>query len=473
MTFFDMLAMSVGNLWRRKLRTFLTLLGVLIGTSSIVAMLSIALGMKEMVMAEYSSFGSATQITVYEGSSDSSSAQGSDSLKLTESNAKIFEEMEHVVGVEPNLLLDLTIVQGHYTGWGQMCGIPKDSLKKKEVGEGRLPDSSNANKLEVLAGNTVLLHFYDDRDIENSGYYVTGELPKVDLMKKAFTAVTYNDNAVEEAPADTGTEGEENTDDTAAGEDADFEDLYMAKINMKVTGFMKGEPDEYSMDSDYMFVDIDQLKSYLTKNFKKGQIPGQPKNSKGRPFNEWVYNQVNVEVDDSENVDTVLQSIQDMGFQASSNKELIESAQQMLGIVELVLGAIGMVAFLVAAIGIANTMMMSTYERTKEIGVMKVLGCDMRDIRMLFLSEAGFIGFIGGAAGLLFTMLLSKIANVAFSAYIKSEPEMSALDANISVIPLWLMLAAVLFATLMGMLAGYFPANRAMKLSPLAAIRNE
>ena len=145
----------------------------------------------------------------------------------------------------------------------------------------------------------------------------------------------------------------------------------------------------------------------------------------------------------------------------------------MIGIVELVLGAIGMIAFLVAAIGIANTMMMSTYERTKEIGVMKVLGCDMKDIRMLFLSEAGFIGFIGGVAGLAFTMTLSAIANIFYAAYAASQPGMSGLDARISVIPWWLVLGAIAFATLMGMLAGYFPANRAMKLSPLAAIRNE
>lgn len=474
MTFYDMLAMSVGNLWRRKLRTFLTLLGVLIGTSSIVAMLSIALGMKEMVMAEYSNYGTATQIMVFEGFSEQgSSNKGSDSLKLTESNIKNFENLEHVVGVEPNLRLDLTITQGHYTGWTTLCGVSKESLKEKEVGEGRLPDSINPNKLEVLAGNTVLTNFYDERDMEMGGYYSTGKLPDVDLMKKAFKATTYNDNAVEESSSDTTLGEEEGTNDAAVDNAASDENEYLTKISMKVTGFVKGGPDEYTIDSDYMLVDIDQLKAYLTKNYKKGQIPGQSKNSKGRAFNEWVYNQVAVEVDDSENVDQVLQSIQDMGFQASSNKELIESAQQMFGIVEVVLGAMGMIAFLVAAIGIANTMMMSTYERTKEIGVMKVLGCDMRDIRMLFLSEAGFIGFIGGVAGLVFTMSLSKIANVIFAAYTASEPGMSGLDAHISVIPWWLMLAAIVFATLMGMIAGYFPANRAMKLSPLAAIRNE
>ena len=161
-----------------------------------------------------------------------------------------------------------------------------------------------------------------------------------------------------------------------------------------------------------------------------------------------------------------MKSIQDMGFSASSNKDLIDSAQKSLQIVELVLGGIGMVAFLVAAIGIANTMMMSTYERTKEIGVMKVLGCDMRDIQKLFLAEAGFIGLIGGLVGLVMTYGISIVLN-HFTA------NMDGINGNISVIPWWLALAAVAFSTLMGMIAGYFPARRAMKLSPLAAIHTE
>jgi ABC-type antimicrobial peptide transport system permease subunit len=185
-------------------------------------------------------------------------------------------------------------------------------------------------------------------------------------------------------------------------------------------------------------------------------------------LNEWVYSSIVVNVDDADNVESVTKDIQDMGFHAESNKELLQSAQNSLQIVELVLGGIGMVAFLVAAIGIANTMMMSTYERTKEIGIMKVLGCDMRDIQKLFLAEAGFIGFLGGVVGVGLTYGISVVIN-----YVVRSMMESSMSGNISVIPWWLAAAAIAFSTVMGMIAGYFPARRAMKLSPLAAIRTE
>ena len=129
------------------------------------------------------------------------------------------------------------------------------------------------------------------------------------------------------------------------------------------------------------------------------------------------------------------------------------------------LGGIGAVSLIVAAIGITNTMMMSIYERTKEIGVMKVIGCDMRDIRTLFLMEAGFIGLIGGVVGIGFSFLISFIIN---QIVMKMGMEMT-----LSYIPLWLAGSSVGFAILVGMVAGFFPALRAMRLSPRAAIRNE
>ena len=157
-----------------------------------------------------------------------------------------------------------------------------------------------------------------------------------------------------------------------------------------------------------------------------------------------------------------------MGYNTSTNVEYMDSMKSQLAIIQAVLGGIGAISLLVAAIGIANTMMMSIYERTKEIGVIKVLGCSLKNIKQMFLMEAAFIGFIGGAAGCILSYGLSAIIN-----FVTGHGEAMGFTGNISYIPIWLVFAAMGFAVFVGMAAGYFPALRAMKLSPLAAIRNE
>ena len=177
------------------------------------------------------------------------------------------------------------------------------------------------------------------------------------------------------------------------------------------------------------------------------------------------YDEAVVKVKDMKDVERVQQAIKDMGFQASSLTEYLNSMQEQSRMLQMVLGAIGAISLIVAAIGIANTMVMAIYERTKEIGVMKVIGASVRDIRMLFLTEASFIGFMGGIAGIIISFAVSKIINVVALSMGQTY--------NISVIPWYLAVAAVLFATLMGTAAGFMPAVRATKLSALAAIKTE
>ena len=474
MSFYDLMTMSLGNLWRRKLRTVLTVLGVLIGTTSIVAMLSLAFGMKQMIMDEYASMGSVTQIMISGGGGDmdSSASQTDTSTMLTETNMQMFQDMEHVKNVLPQLSFDGNMQSGRYSGYGNLIGVDQSILDSQELEKGDIPQKGSTGTLQVIAGNQILTGFGYVQGDEYVDYYSTGELPNIDLMTQIRQLQVYNEMADTTSDAgSTDDSADASSDSTGTDSSADDaavqpeEDNSTLNFRIKVAGIMAGGVDEYNTYSNNLLVNIDDLKSYLTKNFGKGNIPGQPKPN-GKPMNEWVYSTLVVDVDDASNVDSVMKDIQDMGFSASSNKDLLDSAQKNLQIVELVLGGIGMVAFLVAAIGIANTMMMSTYERTKEIGVMKVLGCDMRDIQKLFLAEAGFIGLIGGIVGLGLTCGVSALIN-------HFAVSMGGMKGNISVIPWWLALAAVAFSTLMGMVAGYFPARRAMKLSPLAAIHTE
>ena len=175
------------------------------------------------------------------------------------------------------------------------------------------------------------------------------------------------------------------------------------------------------------------------------------------------YSQIWVKCENIDEVIEIQKQIQDMGYGAYSLQDALKAAQESASQLQMLLGAIGGVSLLVAAIGIMNTMMMSIYERTKEIGIIKVLGCRMRNIAELFLTEAAYIGLIGGLIGLGISYGLSTLLN----QFVMQSVGMR------SVIPLYLSLGAVLFSIVVALISGMYPAIRAMKLSALSAIRSE
>ena len=149
----------------------------------------------------------------------------------------------------------------------------------------------------------------------------------------------------------------------------------------------------------------------------------------------------------------------------------MENVESQALIIQAVLGGIGGITLLVASIGIANTMVMAIYERTREIGVMKVIGATGGDVMKMFLMEAGLIGACGGLLGLVCSLGASKLINYLAGDFMGTG--MGGETYNISVIPPYLMLFALIFAFCIGIVAGLYPARRASKLSPILAIRNE
>ena len=577
----DILGMSLTNLWRRKMRTLLTVLGVIIGTASIVVMLSLGIGLKQAMVEQVSSAGGLTEIQVT-GGDDS----GMSDRLLDDETMQTFLDMDHVDSVEPQLTYSMPMQIGKYeSDYVNIIGIPQKNLKEIELEEGKAPETENGS-LSLIVGNQVLGDSFFETATGEYPYWETNELPDVDLMKgPLFGGITVEDgytdtdtseeaadvplvdsvdpafaetdeedfsvdddfsvNDSSDASVDNGTDfsdqsaddgmdssdisgadgtdtsvsGDTDTstennasgltgDDTTSATDASVTgsdinfitsgdsslgydgvnedgtsdtDTYTSftsdvkKVQLKVSGITAGTDSDYTEFSYNCYADIDSLKTFLKKNYTENQvIPGQPTDKSGKPYRDLKYSQFVVTVDDSSNVEDVLQEIQDMGYYGETNKEWIEETEKQFMIIEAVLGGIGAVAMLVAAISIANTMTMSTYERTKEIGVMKVLGCGLGNIRSMFLAEAAFIGFLGGIAGVVLSYILSIVLNRFVAPNFMADMIADyGSDVNISSIPLWLVGLAIVFSTLIGMIAGFFPAQRATKLSPLAAIRNE
>ena len=158
MNFLDIVLMSIGNLWRRKLRTLLTVLGVVIGATSVVVMLSLGIGLKASVMENEEQYGAMTEIQVSGGGYYMENSSSSDLLLNDEALAN-FKGMENVESVHPKLAMAGNLIQGKWSTWVTIYGIDQQELDKIEVDEGKVP-TANSGKMELLIGNQIITNFF-------------------------------------------------------------------------------------------------------------------------------------------------------------------------------------------------------------------------------------------------------------------------------------------------------------------------
>lgn len=466
----DLLRMSISSLRRRKLRTFLTILGVVIGTASIVVMISLGLGLQQSMYEEVEQNGGTTSLTVTGkdgggmmfGGFGGMEEQEESQKYITDEVIKELKQLEHVKSASPVLNISAMALKGKYESYMELVGMSQEGLQalnlKLEDG-GTLPDP-NSPELQLVYGNMVLSNFTEKGG--GTSFWETGELPDIDLKKDSVFLILDQEGYY----MSQGSAGEIPSGEGEGGSVASKRPP--KKYVVKASGVIAGGTDTYTANSYSVFCDVDQLRTCLEKEFRGRVIPGQPATKSGKPYKKFVYSSAKIQADDMENVEALSDSIRALGYNVSTNIEYIESMKKQFAMVQALLGGIGAVSLFVAAIGIANTMMMSIYERTKEIGVMKVIGCSLGNIQQMFLLEAAFIGLVGGIIGNIISFIMSGAIN-----FLVAQGGMGAAAGKTSVIPLWLVLASLLFAMLVGTVAGYFPARRAMKLSPLAAIRNE
>lgn len=429
MIFSDLLKMAFMNLWRRKLRAVLTVLGMVIGVSSIVVMMSLGVGIRQATMESYENMGSLTNITVsswrwVENANGGSSTE----TKLDKKAIETMRQIPGVVAVMPRINAYGIIKSGKWVADASILAIDGDVAEQFgiELSEGRYPEyKRGGSTYEIVMSESVLNWFYDP----NTGKQAVDREgnPKVTMDSRFQLTFDYNSAF-----------GSRNT-----------EPGYIPGKTYRVNAVGQVSPDNNEF-SWYCLMDIEALQKLAKENEKFISLDTSS------------YDSVLVKCESTDAVATVKETIDAMGYGTSSLQDSLEQAEQQMQQIQYLLGAIGGVSLLVAAIGIMNTMMMSIYERTREIGIIKVLGCRMDNIAELFLTEAAFIGLFGGALGLGVSYGLAAIINFLIGS--------SGFNA---LIPLWLALGALVFSIAVAMLSGLYPAIRAMRLSPLTAIRNE
>ncbi len=448
----DLIAVCIQNLLRHKARTFLTVLGVVVGCCSVVIMISIGIGMRRAQEKTLAQMGDLTVIQVH------AAGKGARSAVLNKKAISRMKELEGTEAVTPRLVQEnvpITVYGGrdkrYRASYATIVGI---DLRVAEIMGYSLTEGKwqPGRKNCIYAGQNLAYMFEDTKRPEGNNMVdmYSGDLdengspvmppPFFDIMKTPVTLEL----------------------------DSGKEDGKKVVQTMETVGKLK---EDYAKgDETYMgmIMDIDTYQSLLEQQARlAGKKQEQQKGYQGAL----------VKVKDIGSVAGVEKEIKKMGFRTSSMESIRKPMEQEARQKQLMLGGLGAISLFVAALGITNTMIMSISERTREIGVMKSLGCYVRDVRKIFLLEAACIGLIGGVVGVIVSYGISLLMNLAAlqssSAFSDVMMETESVPSALSVIPWWLALFAVLFSVAVGVGAGYYPAGKAVGIPALEAIKHD
>ena len=444
----DLIKMGLRNLSRRKARTALTILGVIIGTLSIVIMVSIGIGMNQSFNEQFMENGAMTVIRIEKYGSifdDEGNWAGSKEQVLDDTLVEQVRNIEHVKAVAPVLDTSAMLYSGKYETYVSLRAIGYEAFGEfgyPALLSGEYPKAAN-DRAVVIPTYVLQNYFYNP----NSRNYETVSIdPEKDEIVFKFDSWRYTKNERKKE---------------FELELSDVTDIAVME-----------ESDNWEYNS-YVYMDMDYYKQIYTQYANTLKLEDRKKAMAELES----YSYITINVDNIKNVTQVQEDIEALGYVTYSDMQYLEPLQETSNMMQLVLGGIGALAMMVSAINIANTMIMSIYERTKEIGIMKVLGCLVKDIKKLFLFEAAMIGLLGGMVGIALSYgasyAINKYGGPLFSSLMQSSGVYDVGDAKFSVIPFWLPFLAAGFAMLIGVLAGYFPARRATKISAIEAMKTD
>ncbi len=363
----DLLAMIWANLNRMRARVTLTAIGVVIGTAAVLVLISLGASLQRSTTQQFSELGDLTRVTVLPASFLRAFA-GVGVRPLTAQESGVLDDkaiaeikaMDHVVAVTPLLPLaaSQTISLNRAYGFATVTGI--DPAVVKDLGWKLASGSARLGAKQVVVGAKVAESFVDPRRQR--------QLEPVNLQGRSISLTLVKFTA----------EGQQVT----------------RRLRLRVGGVLAETGTQDDMAIFMPLREVIKLNDWAT---------GQ-RTDPGREG----YPQLLVKVDASQNVLAVSNRLELMGYVPISLQATLQGLNMFFGIMQAILGGIGAIALLVAAFGIANTMTMAIYERTKEIGIMKALGATNRDVMQVFLGEAGAIGFLGGVVGVVLGLALSK-----------------------------------------------------------------
>jgi len=463
---YDLLELSGRNLREAVLRNSLTTLGIGVGVASLVAMLSLGIGLQRLFSKQLgrSSLFDSVFVTSRQDFRPRRGGPGSPAPEVTapvrpldDAARRSFEKLQGVIEVYPSLsaIGEFRLDNGQTTesASGVLGGLPPSSRNGEAFDDFQGKYFSGANAPEVILKSDFareLLGLPETRDPdEKLSNDQAAKLLGKDLVLR------YAERESQSAPGENG--------QMSAGSNS-F-NVIRKEQKLKIVGIVTLEPIRGIPRTGRTSVFLPVAFAEALNMIQPGDLRNIMRASEGKTYSALI-----VHLSKSKDVAAAEDVIKKQGFNAFSILDASRGLTLAFAVVDVFLGVFGSLALAVASLGIVNTLVMAILERRREIGIMKAVGASDGDVKLIFFVEAGAMGLLGGALGVLMGWLIGRIINFGAHTYLTRQ----GVDLpDFWYVSLWLVGLAMLFSLVVSLGAGLYPASRAARLDPVEALRHD
>ena len=461
----DLTELALRNLRESLLRNSLTTIGISVGVASLVAMLSLGIGLQQLASRRLVKSGLFDTVVVtsrrdlrnFSADDERNGPTPGESRVLDDAARHTIEQLPNVLEANPDIRFITELRLDDKPHLTMVSALPSSSRTNDafEGIQGNFFSSDTAPEVilqkafaEELLGKTPKIGADETKIAELAGPLLSKEL----IMRYAQRGTA--------SPAPTGAE----TNPASALAGAAYS-VVSREQKLKIVGIAELDPESMRGPT--------RAKVFLPLKLAEGLHVLQPTDLREisrAPSDSPAFSAISVKVKNPAQVQAVEDAIKKMGFNTFSILDATKSLRQFFAVLDLFLGIFGSLALAVASIGIVNTLVMAILERRREIGIMKAIGASDGDVKKLFFAEAGAMGILGGIVGVALGWAIGQAINLATNFYLRRQalpPE------HFWAVPWWLVAAAIAFAFLVSLVSGLYPASRAARLDPVQALRYE
>ncbi len=450
----DLIELASRNLRESLLRNALTTLGIAVGVASLVAMLSLGVGLQDLASRRLARSGLFDSVIVYSRREArefsrterrATSPESSEGRALDEAAREEMARLPNVVEVNPDVRFPTEVRVEDRSFFTMVAGLPDSARSSDAFDEmqGRFFASRDADE--------AILQIEFAKDINAQPATLIGKDVVLRYAERQPLAATATPSAGGDGAGSAGPLG--------------FNVVRKEKT-LRIVGIIETQP--FGGISNFgrgrLFLPLE-----LAEALNTVQVANVRDLMRATPTLK-SYTALTVRMTSPAQVPAAQEAIKKMGFSAFSLLDATRNLRRFFAVLDVFLGIFGSLALAVASLGIVNTLVMAILERRREIGILKALGASDGDVKKLFFAEAGSMGLVGGVLGVALGWGIGRLINFGTNVYLRQQelpPE------NIWSVPWWLVAGALAFSVFVSLVSGLYPASRAAKLDPVQALRYE